>query len=202
VPVTADRQLGTPPTEALFTFPSDGPEIRPAEVATPDTRPSSPSDDPAPPVAPTTSAPDPSTTPPDNSSGPSEEPDASIETPAPVVPPNDVTVLATARELDDEVWNVNIDVDGLGDGGGTVIVNPSNASENVDITADPLCHEIGGGDFECVLGADAPDSFNLMVLVDEHSPNTQFSVEVRPAAGVQDVDASNNTDAATVTPAA
>jgi len=134
-----------------------------------------------------------------------EEPEGEIKLPpsTPTTTPparNDVTVRATSKELDQELWKVNIDVSGLDGAGGTVTVNPSNNSSKLAVSADPMCQEVGGGDFACTLGPGTPKSFNLMVFVEEGAPNTQFAVEVTAAAGVIDADPTNNVDAATVLP--
>jgi len=195
-PAVADPQIGTPPPSALLTGPGEGPAIDPSQAPKSNGGPTSPTpDDPFSPVAPTTGS-DPSDAPSDNPWRPTGEPEA---TPVPP-PPNDVTVLATARETEEMKWNVNIDVDGLRNGGGTLIVDP-NHSEDVVIIRDPMCDETGDGRYECELGADAPNSFKFTVFVDETSPSTEFAVEVLPAAGVEDSNKGNNTDEAVVLPA-
>jgi hypothetical protein len=125
---------------------------------------------------------------------PTDDPNASIDdAPGPLPPPNDVTVKVNAHEIAQTKRKVYISVDGLEDGGGTAIVSPTQ-SEGIVIIADPMCVATGDGRYECALEADERDVLQFTVMVDQNSPDTTFKASVRPAPGVEDANAGNNTD--------
>ena len=179
------------PTAAPATIGNDAPTLSPAPTSGPTS--GGPTDAPPP-----SASDDPSDAPTANPSplDPTKAPDSDIQTPE-----KDVTVNVEVREPDDGKRTVDIAVDGLEDGSGTLLVRPSRSDKRVVIIEDPSCDAVGGGTFRCALGADAPDSFRFTVLVGPDSPSTDIDVEVRPAPGVEDADQSNNTASEVVAPA-
>jgi len=206
-PVEADAPVVTPPGQ---TFGSDAPTLRRAQTpiapstGVPD---SAPPDDPStsPSTAQSTSAPvgpSASATPgaPGTPNESTDEPEGDFSAPpTKPSPPNDVSVRATPKRLDKQVWNINVAMQGLAEGGGTLTINTTSTELDVNADGDPRCHEVGDNDFECAIGPN-PEMMNIMVVARRKLDDMYVTFALTPAPGVVDTDPTNNGDQVLVSP--